>query len=333
MYTSFDETTLEKIVRLLKSHESKFLSGEQISQSLNLSRAAIWKHIKKLQCLGYKIQSRQNSGYKLLAKSEILLPWEITDGLQTDILGGKIYYFDTIGSTQSFALNLASKPYENGSVVIAGRQTKGRGRLNRKWISPKGGIWLSILLKPAFEVSQASLFPMVTSLALAKAIEKALKLKPRLKWPNDVTLNDKKVAGILIDASIESNKIGYLVIGAGINFRIQPRIVSRQARGSENFYGITTLVGKNETANPIELVQQFLYELEQLYNKVISNNLAEIRKEWTERSSTIGRNITVATPNGQVKGKAMSIDESGALLVSSKGKTQRLLVGDVYYWN
>ncbi|OLC93735.1 MAG: biotin--[acetyl-CoA-carboxylase] ligase [Thaumarchaeota archaeon 13_1_40CM_3_38_6] len=202
--------------------------------------------------------------------------------MQTDILGGKIYYFDTIDSTQSFALSLASKPYENGSVVIAQRQTKGRGRLNRKWISPKG------------------------SLALAKAIEKVLKLKPRLKWPNDVTLNDKKVAGILIDASIESNKIGYLVIGVGINFRIQPRIVSRQARDTENFYGITTLVGKNETANPIDLVQYFLYELEQLYNKVISNNLTEIRKEWTERSSTIGRNITVATPNGQVKGKAIS---------------------------
>src|SRR5438876_8002644 len=261
MYTSFDETTLEKIVRLLKSHESKFLSGEQISQSLNLSRAAIWKHIKKLQCLGYKIQSRQNSGYKLLAKSEILLPWEITDGVQIVILEGKIYYFDTIGSTQSFALSLASKPYENGSVVIAQRQTKGRGRLNRKWISPKGGIWLSILLKPVFEVSQASLFPMVTSLALARAIEKVLKLRPRLKWPNDVTLNDKKVAGILIDASIESNKICYLVIGVGINFRIQPKIVSRLLKNSQKFYGITSLVGNKEKADSVELVQEFLYEL------------------------------------------------------------------------
>src|SRR2546426_7922118 len=333
MYTSFDETRLEKIVRLLKSHKFEFLSGAQLSRSLNLSRAAVWKYIKKLQSLGYKIQTRQNLGYKLLAKPELLLPWEVADGLQTEIFGRKIYYFDTIDSTQSFALRLASKPYENGSIVIAERQTRGKGRLNRRWISPKGGIWLSILLKPDFEVSYVSLFPIITSLALAKAIEKVLKLKPRLKWPNDVTLNDKKVAGILIDASIESNKIGYLVIGVGINFRIQPKIVSRLARGSQNFYGITTLVGKNETANPIELVQQFLYELEQLYNKVISNNLTEMRKEWTERSSTIGRNIRVATPNGPVKGKAISIDENCALLVSSKGKIRRLLVGDVYYWN
>src|SRR3989449_9955090 len=329
MYTSFDETPLEKIVRLLKSHESKFLSGEQISQSLNLSRAAIWKHIKKLQWLGYIIQSRQNLGYKLLAKSEILRRWEITDGLQTDILGGKIYYFDTIDSTQSFALSLASKPYENGSVVIAERQTKGRGRLNRKWISPKGGIWLSILLKPIFEVSQVSLFPMVTSLALAKAIEKVLKLKPRLKWPNDVTLNDKKVAGILIDASIESNKMDYLIIGVGINFRIQPKMVSRLLKNSENFYGITTLVGKNKESDPVELLQKFLYELEQLYRKILSGNLKEIRNEWIKKSSTIGKNVTISTPTGLVKGKAVSIDENGALLLSRKGKIRCLLVGDV----
>lgn len=329
MYTSFDETRLEKIVRLLKSHKFEFLSGEQLSRSLNLSRAAVWKYIKKLQSLGYKIQTRQNLGYKLLAKPELLLPWEVADGLQTEIFGRKIYYFDTIDSTQSFALRLASKPYENGSIVIAERQTRGKGRLNRRWISPKGGIWLSILLKPDFEVSYVSLFPIITSLALAKAIEKVLKLKPRLKWPNDVTLNNKKVAGILIEASIETNKIDYLIIGVGINFRIQPKMVSRLLKNSENFYGITTLVGKNKESDPVELLQEFLYELEQLYRKILSGNLKEIRNEWIKKSSTIGKNVTISTPTGLVKGKAVSIDENGALLLSRKGKIRCLLVGDV----
>ncbi|OLC33697.1 MAG: biotin--[acetyl-CoA-carboxylase] ligase [Thaumarchaeota archaeon 13_1_40CM_4_38_7] len=329
MYTSFDETRLEKIVRLLKSHKFEFLSGEQLSRSLNLSRAAVWKYIKKLQSLGYKIQTRQNLGYKLLAKPELLLPWEVADGLQTEIFGRKIYYFDTIDSTQSFALRLASKPYENGSIVIAERQTRGKGRLNRRWISPKGGIWLSILLKPDFEVSYVSLFPIITSLALAKAIEKVLKLKPRLKWPNDVTLNNKKVAGILIEASIETNKIDYLIIGVGMNFRIQPKMVSRLLKNSENFYGITTLVGKNKESDPVELLQKFLYELEQLYRKILSGNLKEIRNEWIKKSSTIGKNVTISTPTGLVKGKAVSIDENGALLLSRKGKIRCLLVGDV----
>ncbi|MGI0068935.1 MAG: biotin operon repressor, partial [Nitrosopumilaceae archaeon] len=143
MYTSFDETPLENIVRLLKSHQFEFLSGQEMSRTLGLSRAAVWKNIKKLQTLGYKIQSKRNAGYKLITKTNLLLPWEIMQGLQTETLGSKIYYFETIYSTQDFALKLPSKHYENGSLIIAQKQTRGRGRLNRKWVSPKGGIWFS----------------------------------------------------------------------------------------------------------------------------------------------------------------------------------------------
>ncbi len=331
MYTSFDETALDKIITLLKSHQSEFLSGEKLSKSLNLSRAAVWKNMKKLQSLGYKIESKPKTGYKLQLGTTLLLPWEISDGLQTDIIGRKIYYFDTIDSTQNFALKLSQKPHENGSVVIAERQTKGRGRLNRKWVSPKGGIWLSILLRPNFELSQTSLFPMITSLALAIAIEKTLKIKPELKWPNDLTVKGKKVAGILIDVAIESNKIDYLVIGVGINFRINPSKISRLAKDPQRRYGITTLVKENQKGDPAELVQQFLYELEQMYNKVISNSIREIRKNWIKRSSTIGKNVTATTTTGLLKGRAIGIDETGALLLSNKGKIQRLLAGDITY--
>jgi BirA family biotin operon repressor/biotin-[acetyl-CoA-carboxylase] ligase len=331
MHTSFDETVLDKIITLLKSHQSEFLSGEKLSKSLNLSRAAVWKNIKKLQSLEYKIESKPRTGYKLQLDTTLLLPWEISDGLQTDIIGRKIYYFDTIDSTQNFALKLSQKPHENGSVVIAERQTKGRGRLNRKWVSPKGGIWLSILLRPNFELSQTSLFPMITSLALSIAIEKTLKIKPELKWPNDLTIKGKKVAGILIDVAIESNKIDYLVIGVGINFRISPSKISRLGKDPQRHYGITTLVKENQKGNPAELVQQFLYELEQMYNKVISNSIGEIRQNWIKRSSTIGKNVIATTTTGLLKGKAIGIDETGALLLSNRGKIQRLLAGDIIY--
>ncbi|MGB9124530.1 MAG: biotin--[acetyl-CoA-carboxylase] ligase [Nitrosotalea sp.] len=331
MYTSFDETSLDKIITLLKSHQSEFLSGEKLSKTLNLSRVAVWKNIKKLQSLGYKIESKQKTGYKLHHDTNLLLPWEISDGLQTDIIGRKIYYFDTIDSTQNFALKLSQKPHENGSVVIAERQTKGRGRLNRKWVSPKGGIWMSILLRPNFELSQTSLFPMIASLALSLAIEKTLKIRPELKWPNDVMRKGKKVAGILIDVAIESNKIDYIIIGVGINFRIRPEKISRLVNNPQRLYGITTLV--KEKGNPVELVQQFLLELEQMYNKVISGSIAEIRKEWIKRSSTIGKNVTATTTTGLLKGKAIGIDETGALLLSNRGKIQHLLAGDITYKN
>ncbi|MDE1818621.1 MAG: biotin--[acetyl-CoA-carboxylase] ligase [Thaumarchaeota archaeon] len=332
MYTSFDETTFDKIITLLKSHQPEFVSGEKLSHTLSLSRAAVWKNIKKLRLLGYKIESKPKIGYRLQTHTNLLLPWEISDGLQTDIIGRKIYYFDKIDSTQNFALELAQKPHENGSLVIAERQTHGRGRLNRRWASPKGGIWISILLKPNFESSYTSLFPMVTSLALAVSIEKTLKIKTELKWPNDLTIKGKKIAGILIDASIESNKIDYIIIGIGINFKIKPEIVTKSIKSQRN-YGITTLIKKDQNANPIELVQQFLFELEQSYNRVVSDSIGQIRKEWSKRSSTIGKNITATTTTGILKGKAIGIDKTGALLLSNKGKVQRLLAGDITYKN
>lgn len=329
-YTSFDET-LDKMVRLLKSHRSEFLSGEEMSRILGLSRAAVWKKIKHLQSLGYKIRSRPRAGYRLDSKTILMLPWEISDGLQTEVIGKKIYYFDIIDSTQNFALKLASRPYENGSVVVARRQTHGRGRQNRKWISPSGGIWLSILLRPNFEVSHVSMFPMLVSLALGKAIEKVLGLRPKLKWPNDLTLKNKKVAGILVDASIQSNQIDYMVIGIGINFKIKPSVIYKKAKNSRNFYGAASLVERDKDSDPVALLQAFLYELEQIYYKVVEKNLDGIKDEWKKRSSTIGTSVNISTPDREIKGRAIGIDDDGALLVSSRGVTHRLLVGDIVH--
>jgi BirA family biotin operon repressor/biotin-[acetyl-CoA-carboxylase] ligase len=329
MYTSFEQTTLDKIITLLKSHQSEFSSGEKLSKSLALSRAAIWKNIKKLKSLGYKIESRPKSGYRLRQITSHLVPWEVSDGLQTDIIGRKIYYFETIDSTQNFALELAKKPHENGSLVISDRQTQGRGRLNRKWVSPKGGIWMSILLRPNFEPSYTSLFPMATSLALAVSIEKTLKIKTELKWPNDVTINGRKVAGILIDASVESNKIDYLIIGVGINFKINPSTISKSIKQKK--YDIDTLVNKNQDTRPAELVQQFLLELEKTYNDIMTGNVGIIRKEWVKRSSTIGKNVTITSTTGTLKGKVTGIDKTGALVLSRNGTVQHVLAGDMTY--
>ena len=234
MYTSYDNSSLVKIITLLKSHKSEYLSGQDISEPLRLSRAAVWKHIKRLQSLGYKIKSRPKLGYRLTKTTDLLLPWEISDGLETDLFGKRIYFFDTINSTQNFAIELGSKSQEDGALVVSEKQTHGRGRLDRKWASPSGGIWMSLVLHPRFEVSAVTLFPLVSSLALSLAIEKILKIKPKLKWPNDLTLNGRKVAGILVDASMESGKIDYLVLGVGINFKINTREVEKAIKDTKN---------------------------------------------------------------------------------------------------
>jgi len=329
VYTSFDNTSLVKIVTLLKSHKSEYLSGQDLSDSLKLSRAAVWKHIKKLQSLGYKIDSKPKSGYKLIKITELLLPWEISDGLDTKVFGKRIYYFDVLDSTQNFAIELASKKIESGTLVISEKQTHGKGRLGRKWVSPSGGIWISLILYPEFEISVSTLFPLITSLALATAIEKILKIKPKLKWPNDVTINDKKVAGILVDAAIESGKIDYLVLGIGINFKINPNEIEKMIKHTANYYGVTTLLKKNENMNPKRLVQRFLLELEKLYQLLLKKEPAFFIREWTRRSSTIGKSIAITLPNETLRGKALRIDNDGALVISNKGKTRRVIVGDV----
>ena len=329
IYNSFDNVGLYRILTFLKTHNDEYLSGQDLSDVLKISRVAVWKHIKRIKSLGYKIDSKQKLGYKLVKNTDLLLPWEITDGIKTKLIGKRAYYFDTIDSTQNFAAKISKNTKENGTVIISQKQTSGRGRLNRKWVSPKGGIWLSIILHPKFDITFTTLIPIAASLALSLAIEKTLKKKPQLKWPNDVTIIGKKVAGMLVDLSIESNEIDNLILGVGINFKIDSKKLTKSLQSTERFYGVTSLTKTNEKINPIKLVHSFLFELEKVLDLLEHKKPQSIIKGWTKRASNIGKITTVITSDGKIKGKALKIDNDGALVLAQKGKKQRVLVGDV----
>ena len=327
MFTSFDNFSFLKILSFLKAHRSEFLSGQDMSDVLKISRVAVWKDIRKIRSLGYKIESKQNIGYRLVDLTKLPLPWEIKENLDTKVLGKRIYYFDTIDTTQNFAMKIASKNNEDGAVIISKKQTGGRGRIKRKWKSPVGGIWMSVIIHPKFDVSHATLVPLATSLALCISIEKILKINPKLKWPNDVTLKGKKVAGVLVDTSIISNQIESMVLGIGINFKIKPNELASSIKKTPNFYGVTTLVKKN--GNMLPLIKQFLHELEEIFQLIDSEQIKKIKNEWTKRSSTIGKNIEVITNEESISGKAIKIDYDGGLIISKGKKTKRILVGDI----
>jgi BirA family biotin operon repressor/biotin-[acetyl-CoA-carboxylase] ligase len=329
IYNSYDNVGLGKVLTFLKAHKSEYISGQDLSDVLKISRVAIWKHIERIKSLGYKIDSKQKLGYKLVRTTELLLPWEIIDGIKTDFIGKRAYYFDTIDSTQTFAFKIASNPKENGTVIISNKQTAGKGRLKRKWLSPKGGIWLSVILHPKFDISLTTLFPIAAALALAIAIEKTLKKKPELKWPNDVTIRGKKVAGMLVDLSIESNEIENLILGVGINFKIDSKKIEKSLNNTENFYGISSLCKTTENTLPINLVQSFLFELEKIYDLLRQNKSRQVINGWTKRSSNIGKLTTVVTSEGKIKGKATKIDPDGALVLTHGKNIHRVLVGDV----
>ena len=330
VYSTKDNPGLIKVLTFLKTHNTEYLSGQDLSDVLKISRVAVWKHIKKIKELGYKIESKQKLGYKLISNTELLLPWEISQGLKTKFLGKEAYYFDSITSTQDQALKMAHYPKNNGALVIASKQTGGKGRGGRKWISPEGGMWFSIIFHPKFDVTVATLFPIASSLALSNAIEKLFNIKPELKWPNDITLKGKKVAGILVDASLESNVIENIVLGVGINYDVNVKEIEKELKTTPNFYGVSSLRKYNKNTTKIDLIQLFLMELEKIFEFLNKGNTKKIVKDWTKKSSTIGKKVEINTKGGKIAGKALKIDHDGALVIYGK-KISRVLAGDVVH--
>ena len=328
-YTSFDNIGLVKVLSFFQTHDSEYLSGEDLSDVLKISRVAVWKHIKKIQSLGYKIESKQKLGYRLISETEKLLPWEITKDLKTKTVGKRVYYFEEIDSTQNFAEQIALDEKENGTIVIAEKQTAGKGRLDRKWTSPKGGIWFSLIIHPKFDVSTSTLVPIAGAVALAKAVKNTLNIDVSVKWPNDITLNGKKVAGMLVDASFQANNIDYLILGIGINFDIDAKKIEKRLSKSANFYGVNSLRKKDDSTPPKILLREFLVQFEKTLIQLNKGEKAKIVKEWTKKADKIGKKISINTSDGKISGVAQGIDNDGALKLKTSKGIKKIFVGDV----
>ena len=328
-YTSFDNVGLVKVLSFFQTHDSEYLSGQDLSDVLKISRVAVWKHIKKIQTLGYKIESKQKLGYRLIDNTEKLLPWEITRDLKTQLIGKRVYYFEEIDSTQNFAQNIAADKKENGTIIIAEKQTSGRGRLDRKWTSPKGGIWFSLIIHPKFDVSSSTLIPILSAVALSKSIKSVLDIETEVKWPNDITMNGKKVAGVLVDASFQTNSIDYLILGIGINFDIDTKKLEKRLTKTPNFYGIDLLRGKEDKTPPKKLLKEFLLQFEKNLFQLDKGEKSKIIKEWTKRAAGIGKKITINTSNGKISGISQGIDNDGALKIKTRNEIKKIYVGDV----
>ena len=328
-YTSFDNVGLVKVLSFFQTHDSEYLSGQDLSDVLKISRVAVWKHIKKIQTLGYKIESKQKLGYRLIDNTEKLLPWEITRDLKTQLIGKRVYYFEEIDSTQNFAQNIAADKKENGTIIIAEKQTSGRGRLDRKWTSPKGGIWFSLIIHPKFDVSSSTLIPILSAVALSKSIKSVLDIETEVKWPNDITMNGKKVAGVLVDASFQTNSIDYLILGIGINFDIDTKKLEKRLTKTPNFYGIDSLRGKEDKTPPKKLLKEFLLQFEKNLFQLDKGDKSKIIREWTKRAAGIGKKITINTSNGKISGISQGIDNDGALKIKTRNEIKKIYVGDV----
>lgn len=297
--------------------EKEYVSGEVLAKKLSISRVAIWKQIQRLKDTGYKIISDQNLGYCLVSRPDLLLPQEIQRGLSTNYIGKEIYYFPELKSTNIIAKEKALHGAEEigeGTLIIAERQSAGKGRLGRKWFSPAGGIWLSVILYPQLSPSYISRITLMTAVAAVKAIKICTQIKSQIKWPNDILINEKKVCGILTEMSAELDIINWVVVGIGINVNIDHREFPEDIQ--ENTISLKEVSGKEVLR--VKLVQTFLQEFEKYYEILKRREFFSILKEWKLYSHTLGRKIRVDTGEKIITGEAVDINEEGALILKKE---------------
>ena len=304
----------EHLLSLLRLQKG-YISGKNLAKETGISTSGISKRIKILRKYGYNIESRHRMGYRLAGETDLPLPWELAKVLQTLFVGkDKIIYRLTTHSTQSLAILLAEKnPRLDGMVIIAEQQKGGRGRENRRWLSPKGGIWLSVVLRPRISASKITLLPFAAALAVCDAIKKTTQLDAKLRWPNDITIDGKKVAGILIDISMEAEQINYSVIGIGINANIDSSSISSCLEKSIKVTSLSDELGHKTSI--VGLTKVVLERLEYYYMELKHCVPRTIIEEWKKNSDILHQKVVVIQNNRTIQGIAADVKDDGSLLV------------------
>ncbi len=316
-----------RLIDILNEQPGAYISGEEISRRLSISRTAVWKQINKLREEGYEFEAVSRKGYRLVHAPDKLEESSVLDGLQTHSFGRRLKLLEVTSSTQEEARLLAEQGAQEGTLVIAEEQTGGRGRQGRKWFSPAHkGVWMSLLMRPKHPLSFAPKLTLLTAVAVCRAIRKVTGVDAGIKWPNDLLVQGKKVCGILIESVGEDEMIKYCIAGIGIDVNVELAELPPELRTTATSLKIES----GKTQSRARLIAAVMNELEQLYNLYEEEGFAPIRHLWEALSVTLGKRVTVKTPQGELGGIAEALDESGALvLLDDTGKTITIFSGDV----
>jgi len=309
--------------------EKEYISGEVLAQKLGISRVAVWKQIQRLKDMGYEIIADQNLGYCLIFRPDLLIPQEVQRRLFTKCIGKEVYYFPELKSTNIIAKEKAlhrAEGINEGTLIIAERQSAGKGRLGREWFSPAGGIWLSIILYPQLPPSYIPRITLMTAVAVVKAIKICTQIESQIKWPNDILINEKKVCGILTEMNAELDIINWVVVGIGINVNIDHRKFPEDIH--ENTISLKEVLDKEVLR--VKMVQIFLQEFEKYYESLKRREFSSILKEWKLYSHTLGRKIRVDMGERIVTGEAVNINDEGALILKKEdGELVEIISGTI----
>ena len=321
-------TTRNKLLNHLQSKPGKWISGETLSRHLAVSRSAINKHIKKLRQDGYQIESVTRKGYRLEETHNLITVEGIQTNLGTQIFGRKtLAVLKAIDSTNQQAKQMAAQGEPEGTVVVAESQHSGRGRKGREWISPPGsGIYASLILRPQIPPSDAPGITLMTAVAVAESLMAISDAPFRIKWPNDILVNGKKIAGILTEISTEMDSVDYIVVGIGINVNTRISNFPQQLRGR-----VTSLFTETGQLFPVMAVlQNLLRRFETWYLRFQQDGFGQIRDRWKSLSEIIGKDVVIQKVGENVQGRIIDIDHGGVLLLQDRQeRIHRIFSGDL----
>lgn len=313
-----------KILEMIKNSDG-FISGQKISEECEVSRTSIWKYINSLKEDGYVIESVSRKGYKLISSPDLLTFQEAKIFLDTKYIGSEIIHFDSIDSTNNYAKNIAMNKAE-GTVITAEQQTSGKGRLGRFWTSPsKKGIYFSIILKPNLEPNKVAKLTLIGAAAVNLAL-RDINIDSKIKWPNDIVIDSKKVCGILTEMSCELNIINYIVIGIGINANLDEGDFSDDLKNKGT--SLKIILGEDIQRN--KLLALVLNHFERLYESFKENlNLRETIEICRKYSALIGKEVQIIKDGNIKLGKAIDLSDEGELLVQFEDGIQSIYSGEV----
>jgi BirA family biotin operon repressor/biotin-[acetyl-CoA-carboxylase] ligase len=316
----------QKILRELWRHKGEFVSGNQIANQLNMSRVAVWKHINILKNEGYQVIGTKGKGYSLKDYHSIIVPEEVTANLNTRLIGKDIRFYSEVDSTNEVLKRmLMNNESKEGMVVAALNQEKGKGRLRREWNSPRGGLWFSLILNPSIALERVALFSLVFAVAVAAGIEQLVNEGITIKWPNDIYIREKKVAGILLELSGELDGTENIIMGCGINVNIKKHQFPGELQN-----GVTSLLEEYyKYFDNNELLITILQSIEKYYFRFITCGFEDILDEFKAYCNHLGKEVQVNQGDKTIIGITSDIDINGSLVINTGEKEVKLSTGDV----
>ncbi|WP_158735360.1 biotin--[acetyl-CoA-carboxylase] ligase [Alteribacillus sp. YIM 98480] len=318
-----------KLLQLLMRTSNSFVSGQEISENLGISRTAVWKHIEELRKNGYELEAVPRKGYRLTHTPNHATADEIEAILSTENIGKNIIYKKEVTSTQALAHDMARNDASEGTLVVADHQQKGKGRLGREWHSPPGtGLWFSLILRPDIPPQKAPQLTLLTAVAVTEGINEAAGIEAQIKWPNDILIDGKKTAGILTEMQSEPDRVQAVIVGIGININQQPEHFPEQLLSKATSLSIAK---ENKIFSRAKVIAAILERFEEWYSQYLTDGFEQVRKRWEKLAVTIGKEITATTVTKTVEGLAQGITEDGVLLLKKKdGQIEHIYSADIH---